>query len=510
MFDENKSLMYAVYITCGELGMSGELTKFLKSEYEEAGVSPAYVRLNNRKYLVPYPYVRDYDDFQKAFLFEFFDLMRRDYRQYIAHGEQVRYISWHDGEKNRRLVVPYDLRRKNLAENEITQKIFTRAFKKYRKAVKLAADLAQAYPERPYQTLVNIPHVRKMQQALYEHKLRTAKNKAVYMTKAVGLFLSKNAVKLGHGFKNLTLPDLNAKARKWALRTMLAVTVSSAVYSAVNIKQENTAKVDKKEQCPKGVLSNAQVFDNCRDDIKVSLAFVENFAGKAFNDGTGMMTIGYGCTYYIDENGRGNREISPVKKGDTITMEEALVQKDRYLNFRILPQIENLVKVPLDKKTMVATVNFAYVIGPKNFRDSKYLEALNQGKTGAELAKYLSGFRKQKGLLCRCYFMAEMLKGNLKTGDFLNLTAEGCYNLKPEDVCAHIGKNLVTDKENMAMFIDDKIAENLKKAAKNRTSVANDGGACPKVRDILPPDLTRRVQGEYVLERMIMNKGIER
>ena len=71
----------------------------------------------------------------------------------------------------------------------------------------------------------------------------------------------------------------------------------------------------------------------------------------------------------------------------------------------------------MDEATTIATYNFAYVLGSTNFRKSEYLKALNEGKKGAELAKYLTGYRQQKGLLPRFYFMGALLNGKLKTSD---------------------------------------------------------------------------------------------
>lgn len=478
--------------------MPGQLRQFLESEYEEAKVSPAYLRLQNKTYLIPYPYVRDYDDFQKAFMNDFFDVMRHDYHQYKKNNIEPRWVHWRDNEESWRLVVPYDLRNKEIDENDVARRIFERADKKYRRAVRLSASLAKAYPERPFQTMINIAQVKKMQKAYYEYNLKQARDHAAYITQKVGNFLSRNAVKATQNLTSLTVDKLKLSARKWALRTMLAATVATAVYTAVNHADISDKINQGQEQKAHDPYGNLKMFESCRNDIKVSLAFVENFAPKAFKDGLGYPTIGYGCTYYLDENGKGNREISPVKMGQTTTLKEALEQKDRYLNFRILPQIERLVKVPLDKATMIATVNFAYVIGPKAFQKSKYLEALNQGKKNEELTKFLTGFRQQPGLLPRFYFMAQMVNGRISAADLLNLKAEGCYNLTVKDVCKVQDGKIITDKDHMACFHKEGLAENLKKAAQRRRSVVNGNQECPLVRDILPADLVKSVEKNNV------------
>ena len=245
-------------------------------------------------------------------------------------------------------------------------------------------------------------------------------------------------------------------------------------------------------------------FSRCHDAIKTSLAFVENFADSTFTDGEGYPTIGYGCTFYIDEKGVGNREISPVKKGDTITMEDAIVQKERYLKFKALPTIQKCVKVPMDDATTIATYNFAYVIGENGFSKSKYLKALNEGKTGHDLARYLTGYRKQKGLLPRFYFMGALLEGKIKTSDFLALRAEGCYNLTPKDVCVTENGKLKTDADGFAEFDFSKLEENLEKAKKPRRSRALHNGRCQMVQDILPASV---VNGTLEMENSQTYKG---
>ena len=494
--------------------MKENLAGFLKSEYEKKGAEVESISLHGKKYIIPYPYMSNYlkckkqftekyggqtdakvqevleeikEECQKKFLDDFFDIMRRDYQAYKKHNLFVQYISWHDNDKHRKLVVPYDLRNKQVSPQEVANRIFKRAEKKYIKAVSLSQYLAEAYPERPYQTLISIARVRDMQKARYEYQLKLARDKAIYITKKVGNFLAQNAVKATNNLKNLDIDTLKVKARRWAVGVMLTTTITGAVYTAFQIKDKKEEQKEQAEQRQfKDPMGHVRMFSRCHDAIKTSLAFAENFAGEAFKDGVGMPTIGYGCTYYLDENGNGSRKTTPVKMGDTMTVEEADVQKERYLQFEILKQIQENVKVPMDEATMVATCNFAYVIGSTNFRKSEYLKALNKGEKGEDLARYLTGYRVQKGLLSRFYFMGALLKGDMKVSDLMDLTAEGCYNLKPKDVCVYEGRKLKLDKDGFAYFRFDNLENNLNKAKKTRYSAACRGKKCPKVRDILP------------------------
>lgn len=180
------------------------------------------------------------------------------------------------------------------------------------------------------------------------------------------------------------------------------------------------------------------------------------------------------------------------------------MQKERYLKFRGLKQIQECVNVPMDEQTTIATYNFAYVIGPEGFKKSEYLKALNEGKTGHDLARYLTGFRKQKGLLARFYFMGALLEDKIKTSDLFDLTAEGCYNLKVNDVCVHEKRKLKLDNDNFAEFDFNKLDENLKKACGARRSVAIKNARCQKVREILPESV---IQGTLEMENSQKYKG---
>ena len=228
--------------------------------------------------------------------------------------------------------------------------------------------------------------------------------------------------------------------------------------------------------------------------IKTVLCFMENYSPNAFKDGKGVSTIGYGCTYLIDENGRGNRNISPISDNGKMSMEESDIQKERYLMFRVLPQILNDVKVPLHDKTMIATTSFMYVIGPNAFKNSEYLEAMNKGIQGEELSRYMLGFAKDKGVVKRNLFAYYLMSGKLEPEDFLNLRAEGCYSLEMEDCCAMNGDKVQRDENGLGSFRSDNFEENIKKAKKPRSSVI---GKCKMVSQLLP---------DYVVESFQKNR----
>ncbi|WP_010117524.1 lysozyme [Acinetobacter sp. P8-3-8] len=87
---------------------------------------------------------------------------------------------------------------------------------------------------------------------------------------------------------------------------------------------------------------------------------------KAYDDGVGVWTIGYGTTMI---NG------TKVKKGDTCTLEQA-----KSYMAQDLKQFEsavNQVKVPLNQNQYDALVSLAYNIGVSAFLNSTLLKKLN-------------------------------------------------------------------------------------------------------------------------------------
>ncbi len=95
---------------------------------------------------------------------------------------------------------------------------------------------------------------------------------------------------------------------------------------------------------------------------------IKSFEGlrlKSYDDGVGVQTIGYGAT-------RG------VTKGMAITQEQA----ERMLKndiARFEPEIEKLVKVPLNQNQWDALMSFTYNLGSTNLASSTLLKLLNAG-----------------------------------------------------------------------------------------------------------------------------------
>lgn len=108
---------------------------------------------------------------------------------------------------------------------------------------------------------------------------------------------------------------------------------------------------------------------------------------KAYKDGGGVWTIGYGTTRY--ENG------SPVKEGDTCTIEQAEYWLTNHINDLVF-MILHLVKTNLNENQINALVCFVYNVGINAFKTSTLLKLINEGKLN-EAADQFPRWNKDNG-----------------------------------------------------------------------------------------------------------------
>ena len=501
--------------------------KFFQNEYLARKRKPVFVTIDGKEFVIPYAYLKQHADPQVAqdnFMDDFFDSQQKDLSFYRKKDIEPKEIFWTDGKIKYTFFVPYALKDKNLSNSEIVSAVFKKAEKKYKKAAALAEQLQNAYPNSQISYGISAQDIKSMQKQYRAYLWNKTKDKTKYGALLVGNFVRKG-VKLGaEKIASLTPQKVKRLFKRYALATIFGgatIGTGYTVYSAMNEKkqadefEQAITEVEKKSDTLKIVSNqkdlqitpsaiknsstkklsvvehNQQLFENNINEIKAVLCFMENFSPKAFQDGNGFWTIGYGTTYLIDENGKGNRTISPIKENMVMTMQEANIQKERYLKFRILPQIIKDIKVLLNKEDLIATTTFMYVIGPQAFKNSGYLEAMNQGICGEKLSRYMLGFAKDKGVIKRNWFAAQIMSGKLKPVDFLNLRAEGCYTLDVEDCCYMKNSAVRRDKDGLGVFCSQKTSENIAKAKQKRYSVI---GKCKIVREILPADVVNAVE----------------
>jgi len=253
-------------------------------------------------------------------------------------------------------------------------------------------------------------------------------------------------------------------------------------------KPQTEVEIDQTQCDPYG---NVALFESCRSKIKFALSFVENHYDFVYWCGEAW-TTGDGLTILYNADGTYNKVTQDTK---VPTLAESDIYKGRYLTFEILSDIKNCVTVPMDENTLIAASVLRYCIGHQNFKKSSFVNELNSGKKGAELAKTLTGWRQQHGVPNRCYFFASLMAGKIQYSDLLDLRAEGCYNLTWEHMFVYGEKGPKCDNDGFYEWDYSKVQENLKKAKKprcvtlhldkkkNGKTVSVD---CKLVKDIVP------------------------
>ncbi|QQV08243.1 lysozyme [Acinetobacter johnsonii] len=138
------------------------------------------------------------------------------------------------------------------------------------------------------------------------------------------------------------------------------------------------------------------------DEMHVSPSGVDlicNFEGlrlKAYDDGVGVWTIGFGTTKYPN----GIR----VKKGDTCTLDQAKAYMQNDLK-SFEQTVNNTVKVPLNQNQFDALVSLAYNIGTNAFSKSTLVKKLNANDNRAAADQFdvwvNAGGKRMQGLVNR-------------------------------------------------------------------------------------------------------------
>lgn len=100
------------------------------------------------------------------------------------------------------------------------------------------------------------------------------------------------------------------------------------------------------------------------------VAFFEGCKLSAYTCPAGVVTIGYGSTYY--EDGK------PIKLGDTITKERAVELKLNVLQ-GFIKELKSLLKKTYQDHEFYAMLSLLYNIGGKQFSKSSVLRYFNQG-----------------------------------------------------------------------------------------------------------------------------------
>lgn len=291
------------------------------------------------------------------------------------------------------------------------------------------------------------------------------------------------------------------KAKKLLLGTIMVGGLASGVAGCSKdddkTNDDKKAKTEIKTSKPKqDTYGNIKLFEKSSSDIKFALAFVENYYPYVYWCGKSW-TTGHGLTILYNDDGTYKK----VNQNTVVpTLAESDAYQDNYLTFEVLPDIQDCITVSMNENTLIAACVLRYCIGSKNFRASKFVEHLNNGETGAKLAKTLTGWRQQAGVPNRCYFFAALMAGKIKYTDLLDLTAEGCYLLTNQDMFVMDNGKPKCDADGFYEWDFSNMDAKLEKARGPRTVSLNLGKGkrvsvkCKKTKDVVPDYVWQDVQ----------------
>lgn len=161
-----------------------------------------------------------------------------------------------------------------------------------------------------------------------------------------------------------------------------------------------------------------KVSDDCFEKIKLH----EGFRSKAYLDGGGVPTIGYGSTFYEDK--------TKVKIGDIITEDRASELFKNVVN-KFEVGVNKLLKRTLKQNEFDAIISLVYNIGLGNFTTSTLLSIINSDKYMDKKEYPISNFGFNNSLNIRVkvdYTTLTLTKANFLKWSFDNSKfIEGLY-----------------------------------------------------------------------------------
>lgn len=479
-----------------------DYNKILRKEYNDAGARPLQIELHGKKLLIPYVYTINTDDTQKIakkFLDDFYDVNNILKEQYKKYNEEPLYVEYN----KRRYVVPRAYAEENLSAEQIAQKVFKKSLSKYKRAISVVADINKIKPDED--RIVSISYNKYKENKRYYRKLVAKKivNQVARGIVLTGNFLAKGAYFVGEKAFGISPEDL----KKYCRRSMAGLMLVGGIYLTATVVERIKDKIENNRDSKKlkkikfaeefsakynnDKYGNLKTLDKAYDDLSVVLAAVEGFYPRAFDDGLGNYTIGYGSTFYIDENGK---SCGKVKPGDEISMEDAFIQKQRYIAHYMLPCLAK-VNRSLSEKEIIGFMATGFCIGHNALNRSDFLKKLSANEKDAWQS--LSVYGKQAGVRKRTALTAAYVKGEISTNDLLSFgwkNGENIYKFSISDFyeCRPGTQKPYKNKDGYCRNIYyNKVGECVR-------DVIAKGVRCP-VRDIMPDSVLKSVEKKNTL-----------
>ncbi|MFI3241948.1 MAG: hypothetical protein R3Y43_05215 [Alphaproteobacteria bacterium] len=504
--------------------------KFLEEEYKANNKKPTYCMLGQENLIVPFSYDGDKDAFLDDLL-SFQDGYNKEYEEFNKNNPDRENLEPATIDAGDALIaVPLKLAEKKYKKECIVKEITQKAIRQLRRAVRKTADAKKQFPNEEFNTTLDSKQLKKLSFRIKAEKVKKA---AIFVAKAIKLAAKEGAnvaagtvgavPALAYHFlnkkykfaKNNAHSFVQDKALPYIKKGFIKAFATTIIVGGGKIAYDNQYSSDKDDKDKIETVDtsnlndvqkhNLKVFNNNINEMKVFLTFVENCATKPYFDGAGVRTIGYGCTAMIDDAGNGGDRdkagVFTIKANQTMTMEEADVQKTRYLKKKTENAILKHVKVPLSDEEVVACAVFSYCLGESRLHNSDFAKALNKGIKGEELANYLGGFREQKGVPKRLYYAALYLTGKINAKDMLNFNTETCY-FHDDDlstICQFKNNKIIKEHGHIKFKYDKasvEYAKEITKRNRNSPKILNPQGnhKCLPVRDLLLPEVVKSVE----------------
>ncbi len=426
-----------------------ENDKYLIREYEKHGTDDFLLaELGEKQFVVPYKYTigaHTPKTAQQRFLTALTDFEGREAGKYRRAGEPV----WSVEYNGRDYVVPYGTG-EQISPESLAQDLEGKAAAKYNTIVNSARAL-EAFGAAPDMTdFSSVAADRYAAQLAEFGTTAVLDEKTPERLKIIG-FLQKMGEKSATKFKTTTGKILRAIGRKiieaekeaarkyvpsgyktaalaaligagsltgyFALRSGGEDEKGKGAQTEISVDNKAAEYVDFMGKTHIDHYGNVARMNELRGDITAILIAVEGFADKAFLDGGGTPTIGIGTTFYLDEKGKE----TPVQLGETITLEEAMVQKWRYIEKKMLPIYAKTVGRSCSDGDIMGGIGAGFCWGVNGFRKSEYFKSIQNDEDTESKVRKISGYRKQKGLLKRGYLLANVQAGIWKGEDMLNM-----------------------------------------------------------------------------------------
>ena len=224
---------------------------FLLAEYERYRKKPQSVHINNREIIIPCEYTlggNAPEVVRKNFLYDYFDLQKREADKYKKAGVAPRLIEF----GGVHYIVPFNCRRREIPDTKIVENILRRCEAKYNRAVSLTRKLDKAFPKREYTVELGAEHVSDMQKAYRAFLLKKYKNRTEAAFVRAGEFIAAGARFATQKTLGLLPEHVNGMVKKSLLGfalTAATTTVGYGTYKAFEKASDKTV-TEKEQQMP--------------------------------------------------------------------------------------------------------------------------------------------------------------------------------------------------------------------------------------------------------------------